>query len=143
MVKTHVGGRFCRKCLRLKVHVFSDRILCVGRRTFDLSGREVRFAWHIFLGVAPINLKEEMESFLNGMEADTFSHRIVSVSMFNDNQYWRRDYDHSCMNHGEVARCASIFQNALDGHGIQTDQMALGILSQTRSRGNSMFTVSI
>ena len=60
------------------------------------------------------------------MEAETFSHRIVSVSI-NDNQYWRQDYDHSCMHHaGEVVRFASMFQNALDGSASTRTTWRLG-----------------
>ena len=96
---------------RAKVYVFSDSVLCLGKihqhpdaneawkkriewittsqscRDFDgISGEPTEFEWNIFSGFDTLQLYGKVKDLLSdlGQTPETFTGRILFVSMFND-----------------------------------------------------------
>ena len=98
---------------RTKVHVFSDSVLCLGKvlqhpesneawknrvagaqaekiyRDYDaINGESTEFEWNIFPGFTTLQLCDKVSDLLSylGQTPETFSGRILFMSMFNDNK---------------------------------------------------------
>ena len=94
-----------------KVYVFSDSVLCLGKvlqhpecneawksrvagvraernyRDFeDVSGESTEFEWNIFPGFTSLQLCDKISNLLSslGQSPETFTGRILFMSMFND-----------------------------------------------------------
>ena len=96
---------------RAKAHVFSDSVLCLGKvhqypesneswkkriewiiteksyRDYDgINGEPTEFEWNIFTGFTTLQLCDKVTDLLSrlGEEPETFTGRILFMSMFND-----------------------------------------------------------
>ena len=94
-----------------KVYVFSDSVLCLGKdlqhpecneawknrvagaraeRSYrdydDVSGESTEFEWNIFQGFTTLQLCDKISDLLSsmGQTAESFTERILFMSMFND-----------------------------------------------------------
>ena len=106
-----VGDETIINLQRAKVYVFSDSVLCLGRvhqhpesnkawkkriewittdksyRDYDgISGEPTEFEWNIFQGFTTLQLYGKVTDLLSrlGETPETFTGRILSMSMFND-----------------------------------------------------------
>ena len=106
-----IGDETAINLQRAKVHVFSDSVLCLGRvhqhpksneawkdkigwiitdkscRDFDgFSGEPTEFEWNIFPGFTTLQFCGKVTDLLSnlGVEPETFTGRILFISMFND-----------------------------------------------------------
>ena len=109
---------------RTKVHVFSDSVLCLGKilqnpesndawedrlgwfktsleyRNCDrIDGEPTEFEWNIFPGFNTLQPSEKVNSLLYrlGETPETFTGRIVFMSMFNDISCGIRDNEQECL----------------------------------------------
>ena len=106
-----IGDESIINLQRTKVYVFSDSVLCLGRihqnpesnkaweerigwiitdksyRDYDgINGEPTEFEWNIFPGFTTLQLCSKVTDLLNrlGETPDTFTGRILFMSMFND-----------------------------------------------------------
>ena len=106
-----IGGETIINLQRTKVYVFSDSVLCLGKihqhpesneawkkriewittsqsyRDFDgISGEPTEFEWNIFPGFTTLQLCGKVTDLLSRLreEPETFTGRILFMSMFND-----------------------------------------------------------
>ena len=109
---------------RAKVYVFSDSVLSLGKvhqhpesneawkkriegittdkscRDYDgINGEPTEFEWNIFSGFTTLQLSEKVKSLLYrlGETPETFTGRILFVSMFNDISCGTRDNEQECL----------------------------------------------
>ena len=114
---------------RIKVYVFSDSVLCLGKifeylqsddaweerlgwfrssqvyRNFDrIDGRPMEFEWNIFPGFKTLQLSEEVKRLLLrfGERPEIFTGRILFMSMFNDISCGTRDNEEECLAHAKL-----------------------------------------
>ena len=114
---------------RTKVYVFSDSVLCLGKihqnpesneawkkkiewitssqsyRDFDgISGEPTEFEWNIFPGFTTLQLYGKVTDLLSrlGETPETFSGRILFMSMFNDISCDKKDNEEECLANAEV-----------------------------------------
>ena len=108
---------------RTKVYVFSDSVLCLGKihensqsnaawekrlewfktsqecRNFDrIDGEPMEFEWNIFQGFTTLQLSQEVKDLLLRVNEtpETFTRRIIFMSMFNDISWGSRDIEKEC-----------------------------------------------
>ena len=108
---------------RTKVSVFSDSVLCLGRihqhpdsneawkkriqgvmseksyRDYDgINGEPTEFEWNIFPGFTTLQLCDKISDLLSdmGQTPETFTGRILFMSMFNDISCDRKDNKDEC-----------------------------------------------
>ena len=113
------------------VYVFSDSVLCLGKvlqhlecneawknrvagvraersyRDFeDVSGESTEFEWNIFPGFTSVQLCEKISNLLSslGQSPETFTGRILFVSMFNDISCDRYDNKDECLKNAEFVK---------------------------------------
>ena len=106
-----------------KVYVFSDSVLCLGRilqhpdsneawknrvagvkswksyRDYDaINGESTEFEWNIFPGFTTLQLCDKIKDLLSdlGQTPETFTGRILFMSMFNDISCERRGNKEQC-----------------------------------------------
>ena len=106
-----IGDETIINLQRAKVYVFSDSVLCLGRvhqhpksdeswkerigwittspsyRDYDgISGEPTEFEWNIFPGLTALQVHGKVTDLLSrlGEEPETFTGRILFMSMFND-----------------------------------------------------------
>ena len=118
---------------RAKVYVFSDSLLCLGRvhqhpesneawkdwigwiitdqscRDYDgISGEPTEFEWNIFPGFTTLQLCGKVTDLLSrlGETPETFTGRILFMSMFNDISCDKKDNEEECLSN---AKDVSIF----------------------------------
>ena len=109
---------------RTKIYVFSDSVLCLGKisenpesneaweqrlgwikssqnyRNFDrIDGESMALEWNIFPGFNTLQLSEEVKSLLYrlGETPETFTGRILFMSMFNDISCGTKDNETECL----------------------------------------------
>ena len=109
---------------RLKVYVFSDSVLCLGKihqnpesntaweerigwittsqsyRDFDgIDGEPTKFQWNIFTGLDTLQLCDKANILLSrlGETPENFTGRILFMSMFNDISCGTRDNEQECL----------------------------------------------
>ena len=114
-----------------KVYVFSDSVLCLGKvlqhpecneawknrvtgvraersyRDFeDVSGESTEFEWNIFPGFTTLQLCDKISNFLNskGQTPETFTRRILFMSVFNDISCDRYDNKVECLKNAEFVK---------------------------------------
>ena len=114
-----------------KVYVFSDSVLCLGKvlqhpecneawknrvagvraersyRDFeDVSGESTEFEWNIFPGFTSLHLCDKISNLLSslGQSPETFTGRILFMSMFNDISCDRYDNKDECLKNAEFVK---------------------------------------
>ena len=114
-----------------KVYVFSDSVLCLGKvlqhpecneawknrvagvraersyRDFeDVSGESTEFEWNIFPGFTSLQLCDKISNLLSslGQSPETFTGRILFMSMFNDISCDRYDNKDECLKNAEFVK---------------------------------------
>ena len=114
-----------------KVYVFSDSVLCLGKvlqhpecneawknrvagvraersyRDFeDVSGKSTEFEWNIFPGFTSLQLCDKISNLLSslGQSPETFTGRILFMSMFNDISCDRYDNKDECLKNAEFVK---------------------------------------
>ena len=122
-----------------KVYVFSDSVLCLGRicqhpesnkaweqrvegaksersyRDYDaINGEPTEFEWHIYPGFTTLQLYGKIDDLLSelGQSPETFTGRILFMSMFNDISCERNGNKEQCLANAELVRVfAKRFRN--------------------------------
>ena len=114
-----------------KVYVFSDSVLCLGKvlqhpecneawknrvagvraershRDFeDVSGESTEFEWNIFPGFTSFQLCDRINNLLSsvGQTSETFTGRILFMSMFNDIFCDRYDNKVECLKNANIVK---------------------------------------
>ena len=114
-----------------KVYVFSDSVLCLGKvlqhpecneawknrvagvraersyRDYDaVSGESTEFEWNIFPGFTSLQLCDKISNLLSslGQTPETFTGRILFMSMFNDISCDRYDNKDECLKNAEFVK---------------------------------------
>ena len=114
-----------------KVYVFSDSVLCLGRvlqhpdsneawkngvtgiqsgksyRDYDaINGESTEFEWNIFPGFTTLQLCDKINDLLSdlGQSPETFTGRILFMSMFNDISCDRKDNKDECLANAGVVK---------------------------------------
>ena len=114
---------------RANVYVFSDSVLCLGRihqhpksneswqdrigwittsqsyRDYDgISGEPTEFEWNIFPGFTTLQLYGKATDLLSKLEEtpETFTGRILFMSMFNDISCDKKDNEEECLANAKV-----------------------------------------
>ena len=114
---------------RAKVYVFSDSVLCLGRthqhpksneswkdrigwittsqsyRDYDgINGEPTEFEWNIFPGFRTLHLCGKVNDLLSrlGETSETFTRRILFMSMFNDISCEKKDNEEECLANAKV-----------------------------------------
>ena len=114
-----------------KVYVFSDSVLCLGRvlqhpesneawknrvagirseksyRDYDaINGGSTEFEWNIFPGFTTLQLCDKINDLLSdlGQTPETFTGRILFMSMFNDISCDRKDNKDECLANAGVVK---------------------------------------
>ena len=114
-----------------KVYVFSDSVLCLGKvlqhpecneawksrvagvraersyRDFDdVKGESAEFEWNIFPGFTTLQLCDKINNLLSslGQSPETFTGRILFMSMFNDISCDRYDNKDECLKNAEFVK---------------------------------------
>ena len=126
-----IGDETVINLQRTKVYVFSDSVLCLGRihqhpesneawkkriegittdksnRDFDgINGEPTEFEWNIFPGFTTLQLCGKVNDPLSGFgEApETFTGRILFMSMFNDISCDRKGNKDECLANAETVK---------------------------------------
>ena len=116
---------------RIKVYVFSDSVLCLGKvlqhpesneawtnrvagirseksyRDYDaINGESTEFEWNIFPGFTTLQLCDKINDLLSnlGQTPATFTGRILFMSMFNDIFCDRKDNKDECLRNAESVK---------------------------------------
>ena len=116
---------------RTKVYVFSDSVLCLGKvlqhpksnkawknriggvrseksyRDYDaINGESTEFEWNIFPGCTTLQLCDKINDLLSdlGQTPETFTGRILFMSMFNDISCDRKDNKDECLANAGVVK---------------------------------------
>ena len=124
-----IGDETIINLQRAKVYVFSDSVLCFGRvlqhldsnevwknrvagirseksyRHYDgISGEPAEFEWNIFPGFTKLQLCDKIYDLLSKLREtpETFTGRILFMSMFNDISCDKKDNDRECLANAEV-----------------------------------------
>ena len=119
-----IGDETVINLQRAKVYVFSDSVLCLGRvhqypksneawkdrigwitadqshRDYDgISGEPTEFEWNIFPGFTTLQLYGKVTDLLSrlGETPETFTGRILFMSMFNDIWCDNKDNEEECL----------------------------------------------
>ena len=114
-----------------KVYVFSDSVLCLGKvlqhhecneawknrvagvraeRNYSdfeyIKGESTEFEWHIFPGFTSLQLCDRISNLLSslGQSPETFTGRILFMSMFNDISCDRKDNKEQCLKNAEFVK---------------------------------------
>ena len=99
-----------------KVYVFSDSVLCLGKllqhpeisyRDYDaVSGESTEFEWNIFPGFTSLRLCDKVSNLLSslGQTPESFTGRILFMSMFNDISCDRYDNKDECFKNAEFVK---------------------------------------
>ena len=126
-----IGDETVINLQRTKVYVFSDSVLCLGKvlqhpdfneawknriqgiqsersdRDYDvINGESTEFEWNIFPGFTTLQLCGKVNGLLSdlGEAPETFSGRILFMSMFNDISCDRKGNKDECLANAEVVK---------------------------------------
>ena len=126
-----IGDETVISLQRTKVYVFSDSVLCLGKvlqhpecneawknrvagvrversyRDFeDVSGESTEFEWNIFPGFTTLQLCGKINDLLSdlGQTPETFTGRILFMSMFNDISCDRKGNKDECLANAETVK---------------------------------------
>ena len=124
-----IGGETVINLQSTKVYVFSDSVLCLGRilqhpdsneawknrvarvraersyRDYDgINGEPTEFEWNIFRGFTTLQLCGKVKDLLSdlGETPETFTGRILFMSMFNDISCGTKDNEEECVANAKV-----------------------------------------
>ena len=114
-----------------KVYVFSDYVLCLGKvlqhpesneawknrvagvraerryRDYDaINGESTEFEWNIFPGLTTLQLCDKISDLLShlGQTRESFTRRILFMSMFNDISCDRKDNKDECLKNADCVK---------------------------------------
>ena len=126
-----IGDETVINLQRIKVYVFSDSVLCLGKihqhpesneawkkriegittdqnyRDYDgINGEPTEFEWNIFPGFTTLQLCGKVTDLLSnlGETPDTFTGRILFMSMFNDISCDRKGNKEECLANARVVK---------------------------------------
>ena len=126
-----IGDETVISLQRTKVYVFSDSVLCLGKvlqhpesneawknrvagvrseksyRDYDgLNGESTEFEWNIFRGFTTLQLCGKINDLLSdlGQTPETFTGRILFMSMFNDISCDRKGNKDECLANAETVK---------------------------------------
>ena len=126
-----IGDETVINLQRTKVYVFSDSVLCLGKvlqhpesneawknrvagarsekscRDYDaINGESTEFEWNIFPGFTTLQLCDKISDLLSnmGQTPETFTGRILLMSMFNDISCDRKDNKDECLGNARVVK---------------------------------------
>ena len=145
-----IGDETIINLQRAKVYVFSDSVLCLGRvhqypksneswkdrigwittsqryRNYHgISGGSTEFEWNIFPGFTTLQLYGKVTDLLSrlGETPETFTGRILFMSMFNDISWDNEDHEEECLANANVvsvfAKKFGIGQRSFTGPGSE------------------------
>ena len=142
-----------------KVYVFSDSVLCLGKvlqhpesneawknrvagvraersyRDYDaINGESTEFEWNIFPGFTTLQLCDKISDLLSylGQTPETFTGRILFMSMFNDISCDRNDNKDECLKNADYVKTYLREDLVLDnGHLLDQVLRKSGILPRT------------
>ena len=124
-----IGDETVINLQRAKVYVFSDSVWCLGRihqhpesneawkkriegittdqsyRDYDgINGEPTEFEWNIFPGFTTLQLCGKVTDLLSrlGETTETFTGRILFMSMFNDISWDKKDNEEECVANAKV-----------------------------------------
>ena len=124
-----IGDETVINLQRAKVYVFSDSVLCLGRihqhpesneawkkriewiiteknyRDYDgINGEPTEFEWNIFPGFTTLQLCDKISNLLSslGQSPETFTGRILFMSMFNDISCDGKGNEEECVANSKV-----------------------------------------
>ena len=124
-----IGDETVINLQRTKVYVFSDSVLCLGRvhphpesneawkerigwivtdksyRDYDgINGEPTEFEWNIFPGFDTLQLCGKVTDLLSdlGQAPETFTGRILFMSMFNDISCGTKDNEKECLTNAKL-----------------------------------------
>ena len=130
MFNPQVVKLYCM-CLKTKVNVFSDSVLCLGKvlqhpesneawknrvagiqsgksyRDYDaINGESTEFEWNIFPGFTTLQLCGKINDLLSdlGQTPETFTGRNLFMSMFNDISCDRKGNKDECLANAGVVK---------------------------------------
>ena len=162
-----IGDETVINLQRTKVYVFSDSMLCLGKihqhpdsneawkkriegitidksyRDYDgINGEPTEFEWNIFPGFATLQLCGKVNHPLSdlGEAPETFTGRILFMSMFNDISCDRKGNIEECLQRNLVLDNGHLLVQVLKRSGIlvkRTVHKELGIISRTKCCWNS------
>ena len=154
-----------------KVYVFSDSVLCLGRilqhpdsneawknriagvqsgrscRDYDaINGESSEFEWNIFPGFTTLQLCGKINDLLSdlGQTPETFTGRILFMSMFNDISCDRKGNKEECLANARVVKVLARKIGLDNGHSIVLGEIKAEIPLQNENlfeSSNSMATV--
>ena len=126
-----IGDETVINLQRAKVYVFSDSVLCLGKvlqhpesneawknriagirseksyRDYDaINGESTELEWNIFQGFTTLQFCGKINDLLSdlGQTAETFTGRILLMSMFNDISCDRKGNKDECLAHAGVVK---------------------------------------
>ena len=126
-----IGDETVINLQRTKVFVFSDSVLCLGKvlqhpesneawknrvagvrseksyRDYDaINGESTEFEWNIFPGFTTLQLCDKINDLLSnlGQTPETFTGRILFMSMFNDISCDRKGNKDECLANAEIVK---------------------------------------
>ena len=126
-----IGDETVISLQRTKVYVFSDSVLCLGKvlqhpesneawknrvagvrseksyRDYDaINGESTEFEWNIFPGFTTLQLCDKIGDLLSdlGQTPETFTGRILFMSMFNDISCDRKSNKDECLKNAETVK---------------------------------------
>ena len=126
-----IGNETANNLQRAKVYVFSDSVLCLGKihqhpesneawkkriegiineisyRDYDgINGEPTEFEWNIFPGFTTLQLCGKVTDLLSrlGEEPETFTGRILFMSMFNDISCDRKGNKDECLKNANYVK---------------------------------------
>ena len=148
-----------------KVYVFSDSVLCLGKvlqhpecneawknrvagvraeRKYsdfeDVKGESREFEWNIFPGFTSLQLCDKIINLLSslGQSPETFTGRILFMSMFNDISCDRKDNKAECLKNADFVK--TFAKRFGIGNGLSLDQVLRKVVSfrkqPTRTMGS-------
>ena len=166
-----IGDETVINLQRAKVYVFSDSVLCLGRvhqhpqsnkawkesigwvvtdkgyRDYDgINGEPTEFEWNIFPGFTTLQLCGKVTDLLSRLREtpETFTGRILFMSMFNDISCDKKDNEEECVANAKVvsilARKFGIGQSSFIGPGSEKkwysmeEHSSQGIWDPSRTR---------
>ena len=129
-----IGDETVISLQRTKVYVFSDSVLCLGKvlqhpesneawknrvarvrseKSYsdfdDIKGESAEFEWNIFPGFTTLQLCDKSNDLLSdlGQTPETFTGRILFMSMFNDISCDRKGNKDECLANAETVKVLS------------------------------------
>ena len=141
---------------RTKVYVFADSVLCLGKvlqhpesneawknrvagaraeksyRDYDaINGESTEFEWNIFPGFTTLQLCDKISDLLGTKTPETFTGRILFMSMFNDISCDRNDNKDECLKNADYVKTFAGRFGIVNGHLLDQVLRRSGILPRT------------